>query len=223
MATSTVKYSRTSSCVRWSNGEEMNVSRTVRVLVFRELTQFTFEWYLLFKNGDTFSQKSKRYWLISLMLRVWCIMNLFPGAIAWIILFTKQFCYAFKMQFIRNYLANCFQYLDSTPEQCTFPSGPERVSVVGPAVVSHLPYQIWPPVTSSCFPGWRSPWKGKYFMKSQKSNWIKFDSCTPFWSRSTTDTMNSGRISWNFCIQPGGSYSGENNSGWLENAVVFLR
>jgi len=26
-------------------------------------------------------------------------------------------------------------------------------------------------------------------------------------------TMNSGGICCNFCIQPGGSYSGENNSG----------
>jgi len=92
------------------------------------------------------------------------------------------------------------------------------VSVVGPAVVSHQPYQIWPPMTSSCFPGWRSPWKGEYFMKSQRSNWIQHGSC-----RSTTDTMNSGRICWNFCIQPGGSYSGQNNSGCLENAVVFLK
>lgn len=77
------------------------------------------------KNGDTFSQKSKQYWLLSLMSRVWCIMNMFPQAIAWIILFTKRFCNVFKMQFIRNYLANCFQYLDSSPQQCTLPIGPE--------------------------------------------------------------------------------------------------
>jgi len=65
MATSTVKYSRTSSCMRWSNGEEMNISRTICVVIFRELTQFTFEWYSLFKNGDTISQKSKHCWLLS--------------------------------------------------------------------------------------------------------------------------------------------------------------
>jgi hypothetical protein len=119
MATSTAW---TSSCVRWLNGEEINVSKTICVLVFREMTRFTFEWYSLFKNGDTFSQKSKQYWQLSLMLRVWCIMNLFTGAITW--MFTKQFCNAFKM-FFRNYLANCFQYLDSSPQQCTLPSGPE--------------------------------------------------------------------------------------------------
>ena len=68
------------------------------------------------------------------------------------------------------------------------------VRVFGPAVVSHVPYQIWPTVTSSCFPGWRSPWKGKYFMKSQRSNWIQHGSCRPFHRRYTTDTMKSGRI-----------------------------
>jgi hypothetical protein len=111
--------------MRWSSSKEMNISRTICVNVFRKLTRFIFEWYSLFKNGDTFSQKSKQYWLLSLMSRVWCIMNMFPRAIAWIILFTKRFCNVFKMQFIRNYLANCFRYLDSSPQQYTLPNGPE--------------------------------------------------------------------------------------------------
>lgn len=47
-----------------------------------------------------------------------------PFSLLFSFLFTKHFCNAFKM-FFRNYLANCFQYLDSSPQQCTLPSGPE--------------------------------------------------------------------------------------------------
>ena len=49
-----IKYSRTSNRVRWLNGEETNISRTISVLVIRELNQFP-------DDEDRVSKKMSNY------------------------------------------------------------------------------------------------------------------------------------------------------------------
>lgn len=178
----------------------------------RELNQFkTFEWYSLFamvallvKNQDS-ADRFCWFW---------------GFGSSWICCQGPQ------------HESECLQNSSATPSRCTSSETTSQMvsstwrfrlsnalcpaslsaRVFDQVVVCLLPFQIWPSVTSSRFPGWRSPWKGKYFKKSQRCYWIQHGSCRPFWNRSTTDALKSGRIS-GICVQPIGAYSGENNSG----------
>jgi hypothetical protein len=122
------------------------------VSVFRELTHFAFEWYSLFKMVTLLQSK------INTMLTAFFDEDglVHHEFVPWDHSMNHT-VYKTVLQCFQDAVhqklphPNFFQYLDSSPEQYTFPSGPDYHCCPSCGFTSTL--VDMGPVTSSCFPG----------------------------------------------------------------------
>lgn len=149
----------------------------------------------------------KKYWLLSLMWRVWCITGFFPKATEWIILPAKWFHCDFAMMFVGSSLTNYFQYLTSPSWHCAMPGGPEfqRVPI-------HLTHQYCPPGSSLPSSGCRSFYRRNDSKTSWSCSQMQHDNCRPFQNRPDHRYIEESKDCGNQLIQSGGSYFEGGNS-----------